>query len=428
MNSDDIDVISFLIDNPDFYFMVSSDLSPQDFENKSCAILFDVMNAVWKKYKSLPTRNILKQIIGKKLKTTHEYGMIEEIYKIINHRLDPRDMPFVRDNIKSYVQSKMYGKLYSEEYMQDHIDGKYDNINKIIEDARKLNYTDTNYVNFYEILESLFVQEKVEHLTSGFVDLDEFLNHGGPLRGELLTFLAPTGKGKSMFMANSSVMLVRRGFNVLHVSMEMKNKENAIRYLGVFTERDIDERFHNSDVFRSIIRKDKEDPKQGTLYLADYPADAISVDTISALIRNLEISKNWRPDAIVIDYLELMISRVAAYNSSGNDYSKQKQIATELFGLANRENVLIITANQTNREGYKGINEDAKIGLGHQAESFGKSMPMNYIISINQSKAQYEASPPIAELYIAKNRNGPAGKSITVRIDYRSFKIYPYKI
>ncbi len=66
------------------------------------------------------------------------------------------------------------------------------------------------------------------------------------------------------------------------------------------------------------------------------------------------------------------------------------------------------------------------------AESYGKSMPMDYLVSLNQSQEQYNQQynnqqisvhPAPAIMYIAKNRNGPKFQSVPIEINYNTMSI-----
>ena len=55
------------------------------------------------------------------------------------------------------------------------------------------------------------------------------------------------------------------------------------------------------------------------------------------------------------------------------------------------------------------------------AESFGKLMPLDYVISINQTED--ERMDNRARLYIEKNRNGPKSKMVPITINYKTQKM-----
>ena len=419
--------ISFIIDNPNFYKLINEYITPADFEDNIHKLIYQSIQMLYNKYKTVPSRDGLKKFINDKLRTNIDIKKIERIYETINYEIDPRDSLLIKNDIIDFVKKKIYERLYTERAITAASKGDFEEINKIIEEAQRLDMIEDECVDYFsdENIRDIFQEEKVENLTSGFPALDLYLHNGGPIRGEVLCWLAPTGKGKSIVMANGGALLVKRGYDVLHISLEMNIHDNSVRYAGIFTEMNVHQRFNKDyqNKFLAILNERKNDNERGDLYLIEYPPDEISITIIENLLHNLKVSQNWKPDAIIIDYLELMKSRVMSYNETGNDYVKQKMISTELHNLAVKENLLIITASQTNRSGYSGLRDDMKIDLSHQAESFGKAMPMNYMISINQTKEQYESEPPIMEFYIAKNRHGPTGKTITARVDYGSFRV-----
>ena len=113
-----------------------------------------------------------------------------------------------------------------------------------------------------------------------------------------------------------------------------------------------------------------------------------------------------------------------------DEYMKQKGISTQVRGLAKNENVLVFTATQTNRSGN--TTDESVLDVTKIAESYGKSMPMDYLVSINQSQDEYRSQfnasgvsvhPATARMYIAKNRNGPKFQTIEIKINYSTMSI-----
>jgi replicative DNA helicase len=153
------------------------------------------------------------------------------------------------------------------------------------------------------------------------------------------------------------------------------------------------------------------------IYFHEWAPEECSVDHIYQLLASLKRTHGWKPDVIVIDYMDLMLSRRDSYNS--DDYNRQKHVATELRGLAKKENVLLFTATQTNRSGM----DDALIDLNKKAESFGSNFALDYVISLNQSIDERTQVPAQLRMFIAKNRNGPKHETITCEINYSNMVI-----
>jgi replicative DNA helicase len=152
------------------------------------------------------------------------------------------------------------------------------------------------------------------------------------------------------------------------------------------------------------------------------PPDECSVDDIYGVIDRNRRLRGWQPKVVIIDYLELMLSRHSHRNKEG-DYTRQKSVSTEIRGLAKNESVLVYTANQTNRSAINNRENGAPIDVDKSAESFGKNMPVDYVISMNQTEAEYNQARPEIRLWIAKNRNGPKFVAVHTHVDYQTMKI-----
>ena len=158
-----------------------------------------------------------------------------------------------------------------------------------------------------------------------------------------------------------------------------------------------------------------------------FPPEEITTDTIRSIMDSLRRTRNFETDVVIIDYLELMNSR----DDFDKEYGRQKKVAVDMSNLAGVENVFVLTASQTNRAGYSGQSEEQNIDLNKTAESFGKNMPLGYVITLNQTKEEYEGGRNDRDqirnakmrFYIAKNRNGPKFKETVVTIDYETMRI-----
>jgi len=309
--------------------------------------------------------------------------------------------------------------IYSEDAIRAYESGRFDEIEKIVQEANKV--TDIGEGGFWllEQYEKLFQSDAIDHRTTGFPRLDRILNNGGPSPKEVVCWLAPTNTGKSILLVNNAIASLKglnkdgtNGQDVLLVTFELDTIKTALRCLSTTTGIAQDQVPNNQDYIRRVINTMKDTYKR-RLLIYEFPPDECSVDHIYALIDNLKRKEGWKPDVVIIDYLDLMVSRNAPYNK--DDYTRQKHVATELRGLAKNENVLVFTATQTNRSGGEG---GEPIDLSKTAESYGKQFALDYVISLNQSLEDKLERPPRIRFYVAKNRNGPKNEMITCEINY----------
>ena len=66
----------------------------------------------------------------------------------------------------------------------------------------------------------------------------------------------------------------------------------------------------------------------------------------------------------------------------------------------------------------------AIIDLNKVAESFGKTMPVEYVVSLNQTTEEYHANPAVIRLWVAKNRNGEKFVNVTTNVNYGRMSIF----
>ena len=224
------------------------------------------------------------------------------------------------------------------------------------------------------------------------------------------------------------------GHNVLLITFELSGLKTAIRLAsGMSNTATKDFIRPNADDLSSEERQELRQKqrlvgdsirakRRGDLVIYDLPAGECSVNDVYGIIETNKKLHGWTPKVVILDYLELMISRRGSNNDNG-DYSKQKEISNEVCGLAKKENVLVITANQGNRSSVdtaRGNAAPAHINLDKSAESYGKNMPVDYVISMNQTEEEYrgEDGPSTIRFWIAKNRNGPKFISIPTTVFY----------
>ena len=123
---------------------------------------------------------------------------------------------------------------------------------------------------------------------------------------------------------------------------------------------ELPEVLYNSKV-NEISRK-----TQGKLIIKEYPTASAHAGHFKALLSDLALKKDFKPDIIFIDYLNICAS--ARYKGAiVNSYTYVKAIAEELRGLAVEHNVPIVSATQTTRAGFGNSDPD----LTDTSESFG---------------------------------------------------------
>jgi hypothetical protein len=117
---------------------------------------------------------------------------------------------------------------------------------------------------------------------------------------------------------------------------------------------------------------------QGKLIIKEYPTASASALHFRALLNELALKKNFRPDIIFIDYLNICASSRIKPGGSVNSYTYIKSIAEELRGLAVEFKLPVVTATQTTRSGYS----NSDVDLTDTSESFGLPATADFMFAL----------------------------------------------
>ena len=201
-------------------------------------------------------------------------------------------------------------------------------------------------------------------------DLEYFnsITKGGVPRKTLNIALAGTGVGKSLFMCHVASSALVQGYNVLYITMEMAEERIAERIDANLLNVPIDQLDKISkDQFTSKVNEIAR-KTTGKFVIKEYPTGSAHAGHFRALLNELKLKRQFEPDLIFIDYLNICASsRMKGMGGAINSYSYIKAIAEELRGLAVEFDIPIFSATQTTRSGYS----NSDIGLEDTSESFG---------------------------------------------------------
>lgn len=253
------------------------------------------------------------------------------------------------------------------------------------------------------------------------IELLNTITKGGVSRKTLNIVLAGTGVGKSLAMCHFAADNLRQGKNVLYITLEMAEEKIAERIDANLLDVQIDQ-IENlpRDTFKTKVSKIRE-KTQGKLIIKEYPTATAHVGHFRALLDELRMKKDFSPDSIYIDYLNICASsRMKGLGGSINTYSYIKAIAEELRGLAVEFNVPIWSATQVTRSGFG----NTDVELTDTSESFGLPATADLMFAlISTEKLEGLNQLMIKQL---KNRyNDPTqNKRFVVGIDRSKMRLY----
>lgn len=252
-------------------------------------------------------------------------------------------------------------------------------------------------------------------------DLDYFnrITKNGVSKKTLNVILAGVGVGKSLTLCHLAASYVSSGKNVLYITLELAEEEVAKRIDANLFNASIDDlMIMSKDMYEGKIKK-LLSGKHGELVVKQYPTSAASATNFRALMSELNLKKNFVPDVVMIDYLNICMSALIKPGTA-NSYTYIKSIAEELRGFAVEYNVPVWTATQLTRSGYGNSDPD----LTDTSESFGLPATADFMFAlVTTPELQQMSQIKVKQL---KNRYGnpDINKAFVIGIDKAKMKLY----
>ena len=140
------------------------------------------------------------------------------------------------------------------------------------------------------------------------IELLNKITKGGLTNKSLNIALAGTGVGKSLFMCHVAAAALMQGKNVLYITAEMAEEKIAERIDANLLNVNIQDLSNlPKQMFESKVAKVAK-KVQGSLIIKEYPTAQAHSGHFKALLNELQLKKNFRPDIIFIDYLNICAS------------------------------------------------------------------------------------------------------------------------
>lgn len=268
-------------------------------------------------------------------------------------------------------------------------------------------------------LEAIFqARQAVTGVPSGFPDLDAMTRGFQP--GTLVVLAGRPGTGKSSLAVNVAQHVASIGRTVGMFSLEMSNDELFMRQLASTAQID-SHRLQSGYIGDRDWRRISE--AIGTIADSGMHIDetpAIGLFQIRSRARRLKAEHGL--DLIVIDYLHLMGTPERRDNRS----LELGIITSGLKALSKELKVPILLLSQLSRETEK-RERDHRPRLSDLRDSGSIEQDADIVLFIYREEIyqQTEANRGVAEIIIAKHRNGPVG---TVKLSWveQQTRFYPY--
>ena len=340
MNRLEQTIIKNLIYNEEYVRKVLPFIRPDYFSDNTEKVVFKEIFEFINQYKNPPTHEAL--VINFTEKKTLTEPQVQEAIELLNKvhldKDEPTETQWLIEQTEKFCQDKaIYNAIMESVSILDSKGEKRTKgeIPQLLSDALGVSFDNNIGHDYTQDYDSRYDSyHKVESRIRFDLDLFNKITKGGLPIKTLNIALAGTGVGKSLFMCHVAAGNLSQGQNVLYITMEMAEEKIAERIDANLLNIDLDE-------LRTISKEDYtrkfsalKDKTQGKLIIKEYPTAGASVLHFRALLNDLALKKNFRPDIIFIDYLNICCSARIKPGANVNSYSYIKAIAEELRGLA----------------------------------------------------------------------------------------------
>jgi len=386
-------------------------------------IVYDKIKNFIDEYNVIPTKDALV-IAAQNDKSLNE-DQYKEVVELI-HDLEPTDhnKDWLYKETEKFCKDKaIYNAILQSISI---IDGRdkarsEDGIPQLLQDALGVCF-DNNVGHDY--IESADKRYEFYHRVESRVPFDlEYFNkitNGGMPNKTLNVCLAGTGVGKSLFMCHVAASVLAQGKNVLYITLEMAEERIAERIDANLMNITMDQlKDLPKSIFDNRIEKIRA-KTEGTLIIKEYPTTGAHTGHFKALLNELQLKKQFKPDLIVIDYLNICASSRFKGGSNINSYTLIKSIAEELRGLAVEENVPILSATQTTRSGYG----NTDVELTDTSESFGLPATVDFMFALISTEDMEKMNQLMVKQLKNRYNDPTTNKRFVIGVDRAKMKLY----
>jgi replicative DNA helicase len=416
-----------LIFNEEYTRKVLPFISEEYFSDSTHKKFFKEVKTFVEEYKNLPTYEslLIDFTESKKLTQVEVNGCINILRELNNNKNETSEMKWLIDQTEKFCQDKaIYNAIMnSVSILDDNGENKKSKgeIPKLLSDALAVsfdNHIGHDYVNDFDSRYDFYHRQ--DSRIQFDLDLFNKITKGGLPIKTLNIALAGTGVGKSLFMCHVAASCLSQGKNVLYITLEMAEEKIAERIDANLLNVSMDElhTLTKDDYGRKFNHLKTK--LNGKLIIKEYPTASASALHFRALMNELHLKKNFRPDIVFIDYLNICSSSRIKPGANVNSYSYIKAIAEELRGLAVEFAVPVVSATQTTRSGF--TNTDP--GLEDTSESFGLPATADFMFALISTEELEQLNQIMVKQL--KNRYGDPNsyKRFVVGIDRSKMKLY----
>tara|TARA_B100001250_G_scaffold138353_1_gene118446 strand:+ start:6126 stop:7505 length:1380 start_codon:yes stop_codon:yes gene_type:complete len=391
--------LEFMMNDHELFVRVNNIVKPEYFDRPLRSTVEFIQEHA-SEYGAMPTHEQVKAITNMELQNIGETGSAHKDWFL--------------DDFETFCRHKgLEGAILASTDMLDK--SEYGAVEHLVKEAVAISLNKNLGTDYWADPKSRLqaIKDAKGGTSTGWKSIDEKL-YGGFNNGELNIFAGGSGAGKSIFLQNLALNWTGQGFNTLYVSLELSEELCSMRLDAMLTGMTTRNVLKSAD---DVELKVKMAAKHNAgLQIVQLP-NGITVNDLRSFIKEFEVQSGKKIDAILVDYLDLMMPAQKKVPPS-DLFIKDKFVSEELRNFAVEGNYLFATASQLNRSAV----EEIEFDHSHIAGGLSKIQTADNVIGIFSSKAMRERGRIQIQFMKTRSSNG-VGQKIDLEFNIDSMRI-----
>jgi len=370
-------ILRHLTQNVDYLKKVIPHIRQEFFRNAAEVAIFKIVNDYYTQYGSTVTPEILKVGIERSTLSQADYTHAVELLGQMEAHYKSPDLAWLLEVTEEFcIQQSVVNAITTAVEI---IDGKGEQARSALPDLMKAALdirfdTEVGHDYIGNVVERYVkLREQTERLPFDITNLNKIYGGGLP-RKTLSLFVGGTGSGKSLVKSHCAAQFYMKGLNVLYVTLELAEERIGERFDANLFDMNIGDIYGLPlDEYKRKLVEVGNAAGKGRIFIKEFPPASTTVAHVRALLDELKTKKDFTPDVLVVDYINLMSSTRYKSGANVNSYTVLKAVAEELRAIAVERDIAVISSTQTTRDGNGAsdlslTNISESMGLGHTAD------------------------------------------------------------
>lgn len=408
-------VLSYMLSNPSFKDIASETIQDTHFANRALQWYFNTIKNADIQLTPVTLREELIKAAKTKTIRESEIDKVASYYAVVAKPPLPFEEQHIQETFTKFIrtQSMKQAILDSFDLVKEE---RWDEVVEIIEKARNTGMdvlsVGTNYFSEYEQrLVNRLSREEERKLSTGIPELDE-MTYGGLKTKQLGLIVGGSGRGKSIFLEWLARVGILLGQQVVYYTLELSAEDIADRFDSLFCHIKVSElKSQNDTAYKQLHSYHSR--FGNNLIIKEYPEDEATVHTLKAHYKQLA-GIGVTPGLIIVDYLDLM----KPHRNYNDINQEQAAVVKAIRGMSKEFNTRVWSALQLNRSGMAMETAD-ETGI---SGSISRLFTADVALILAQTKDEKEDE--VMRIFINKNRNGKAMRTIKIATDFEHMTFY----